>query len=245
MGDEQDQSDGGDVPCPTCERYFESKGGMRRHHALSHGESLVQETSECETCGEAFESRPDGTGRFCSRECHREYQQRDLTEHLCPTCEETFTAPPADERIYCSHKCSNKAKRTQERRNCEQCGRVFRTQPSKDATYCCRECESEARLTRPRPRNIPMLLWLLYVYEGHNVKQTYRRHRAVLGFEDCLRQDELRETLGGMGVKQSQNGNPAKYEDALARMDPDEIGASTPDGDDSWKPYSGREGRAD
>jgi len=231
------------VKCPSCDRDdFASRAGMRRHHATVHGESLVQEGATCEQCGAVFQPRPGSKGRFCSSECHKAYQRRERIEHTCPVCEGVFEAPAADDRTYCSQDCVATANRDQVQRTCAQCGRLFRTQPARDPKYCCRACESEARSTRPRPDNAPMLLWLLYVYEGYNLNETFRRQRAVRGVEDALRKDDVSDALDALGVKQEFKGNPAEYEKQLAELSPDAIGDATPEGDDNWQQYARPEG---
>lgn len=61
------------VECPTCNRDdFHSKKGMRKHHAMAHGESIAKTTSECDACGEEFTHfKAENNRRFCSRECSR------------------------------------------------------------------------------------------------------------------------------------------------------------------------------
>ncbi|MFD1512671.1 hypothetical protein [Halomarina rubra] len=48
--------------CPTCERDdFVSETGMKRHHTMAHGESLVDDSPACD-CG-ATPSK-DASGRY-------------------------------------------------------------------------------------------------------------------------------------------------------------------------------------
>jgi predicted xylose isomerase-like sugar epimerase len=78
-----------------------------------------------------------------------------------------------------------------------------------------------------------MLVWLLYVYEGHTKQVTFRRQRAVLGNEDRMYRSEVVERLEDMGVAgryASDTVNAALATDASALDE-------TPDGDDTWRQY--------
>lgn len=218
--------------CPTCEEAFDSRAGMRRHHALAHGESLVEDTATCDNCGVEFEVSAGATGTYCSRACAGE-ARRDRVELTCAYCGSTFRVPRSDEdRQYCSTECQGRAYETSERRECAMCGRSFSARPSRDDDHCCRACSAEGRTDRPRPDDVDALLWLLYVYEDHSLVQTYRRQRARLGATDCLTQDAVRDRLREQGVF-----DPAgQGRRALAELDPDAVrDETTPEGDDAWR----------
>lgn len=68
----------------------------------------------CEQCGESFyvsKHRIEAGARFCSDDCHNEYQGRNKTEHECKICGNTFRWSPSrsssgNYRItYCSIGC--------------------------------------------------------------------------------------------------------------------------------------------
>lgn len=65
--------------CPTCERGgFESKVGMKIHHANAHGESLVQYVElSCERCDSTYHRHPNlsDSSRFCSQACQSEWRE--------------------------------------------------------------------------------------------------------------------------------------------------------------------------
>ena len=71
-------------------------------------------TINCEQCGESFyvpKYRIEAGARFCSDDCHNEYQGRNKTEHECKICGNTFRWSPSrsssgNYRItYCSLDC--------------------------------------------------------------------------------------------------------------------------------------------
>ena len=229
------------VACPTCGRDdFDSQNAMRTHHTLSHGESLLAETTKCEQCGEQFEPRSDTNGRFCSRDCANEFRRHDRKEHTCKECGDTFKALPSDNREFCSRKCFNRTQRDQKTLRCANCDRPFRAQKNRNPDHCGRSCDSEARLRRPRPENVPMLLWLLYVYEDYNLQQTFERQRAVIGNKDCLKKEEVREVLKNLNVLRARGG--AKYEVQLREADFDSVVTDMDEDeeiDDAWQQYYG------
>lgn len=47
------------VVCPRegCDRDFEDKGGLRKHHTQVHG-FRIPETKTCRACGDEFEVQP-------------------------------------------------------------------------------------------------------------------------------------------------------------------------------------------
>lgn len=229
-------SEDDDAKCPTCGETFASDRGVKVHHARAHGESLAEpETSICQQCGDEFEVVAGGHGKYCSRECFHASQREGETVE-CPVCGESFWATPSEldkGRTYCSNECYGEALDTTELRKCKMCGRTFRIQRRSDKQYCCRACMAEHRSNAPRPNDISALLWLLYVYEDHSTRETYRRQRAVLSASGALTKDEVRERLVGIGVYDPGGAGRRALEEA----DPDDFGRSAPDGDDSWRQY--------
>lgn len=229
-----DPTDEDEVPCPTCPRTFETEGGRNRHHALAHGESLVERTAECENCGDEFTAHPRRRERFCSKECANEFRRDPRETIVCGTCGDEFEALPCDDRSFCSPKCANKAMEKQVKRTCDQCGRTYRSQQGKNKQFCGRACRTEDHTEAPRPASPPMLCWLLYVYEGNNLQETFARQRAVLGADNCLTKKEVRDILTTLGVMRGKGNSVVNRK--LRDIDPDEFSAQV-DGDDTWKQY--------
>lgn len=217
--------------CPTCDDEFDSKKGMRIHHKKAHGES-VKPTTTCDYCGDEFESPRNAPGVYCSQECMG-LDRRDRVALECENCGTEMEVPKSEaDRRFCSQDCRAEGLSIDlDRRSCEMCGRTFSVERHKETRLCSRACQNELKADRPRPDDIDMLLWLLYVYEGYGVAETYQRQRAVVGFNDCLKKDVVDERLDEMGVKREYNATRWTLQD----MDPDQIGEPTPDGDDSWK----------
>lgn len=243
-GDDADTEDTAEseFDCPTCDQSFDTERGVKIHHIRTHDESIVEsEIATCAECNDEFEVTDGADGKYCSRDCFF-LSQREGEWIGCLNCGEEFWVTPYDleeGRQYCSSQCYGEAKDTTELRECRQCGRRFRSQAKKDAEYCCRACFHEAYADHPRPDHVPMLLWLLYVYEAHNSKQTFRRQRAVLGVDEALTREDVKETLRELGVYDP--GGEARR--ALEEATPDEFGCSeTPDGDDAWKQVWNEEG---
>lgn len=51
------------ISCPTCDKKFDKKGSMRKHHAMAHGETLPNR--ECKSCGGMFHDNKS-TKDYCS-----------------------------------------------------------------------------------------------------------------------------------------------------------------------------------
>ena len=119
--------------CPTCGRDdFESKKGMRQHHALTHGESLVRETHTCNECGAEFEARSNVTGQYCSPECSNAARRDDRVTVICDECGDEFAALPSQDRRFCSTDCATAYLQNRESVTCRQCGLTFRRLGSED-----------------------------------------------------------------------------------------------------------------
>ena len=214
--------------CPTCGRDdFKSENGMKVHHNLVHDESLSVVERECDECGETFECKQSQPGRFCSYDCLYE-SRRDQTELECPCCGDTFHVDPsdADRRKYCSYEC--RSDHGTEKRHCKMCGRGYSVNKSAKKAFCCHECHRESVVERPRPDDDEMLVWLLFVYEGHTRKETFRRARAVRGYDDRLYRKEVDEII-------NENGWEKKNRLASKVKGLHENDNTIPEGDDSWK----------
>lgn len=223
----------GDIICPTCGcSDFTTIGGMRKHHAVVHGESLVQQVAECETCGTMFEVTPGSEGKFCSRECHFE-SMRDRVELECDHCGTAFEAEAkeaADGRKFCSHDCYAASLEDRGEFECASCGRDYSIYPSAGIKYCSRACMFEARTSKPRPDDLDGLLWVLYVYEEHNARETWLRANAHV--DDWLTQEDVRERLTKNDWMDPQ-GRP-KYSDVTW----EDIDLDPPEPTDGpWKKY--------
>lgn len=214
--------------CPTCDRDdFDSEGAMKIHHSLKHGESLIMQDYECEHCGDTFSARKDDVGRFCSYDCLWQ-SRKDQVELECDHCGETFESDPSDahRRRFCSYDC--KSAHGSEKRECVVCGGPFEVNKSDEQKYCSHECHNETRVERPRPDDDKMLVWLLYVYEGNTIDETYRRIKAIRGYDDRMFKSEVREIV-------NDNGWNDYHISSQIVGKADEVFGETPEGDDSWK----------
>ena len=229
----EDNGDDGDVPCPhpDCESEpFGSERAMKIHHSRVHGESLI-EMRECQRCGEEFRPRHDSDeGKFCSRECQSK-SARKRVEKECQHCGEMFSAVASEAkgRKYCSKKCGYQSQTKRITKTCP-CGITFETLESKDREACSWACRSELETDRPRPDDVDMLLWLLYVYEDNNMDQTHRRANICLEEDDRVSRSEVSDRLFELGVHRSQGV-------LLAQKAGEAESVDMPDGDDSYKKY--------
>lgn len=223
--------------CPTCGEGFEDRRAVKLHHASAHGERLI-DTAECEFCGDEFEVKGNTEGKYCSTACCGRDQRRRVAFE-CVHCGDTFDVKQNrvdDNPQFCSQACRSDAGR--ERRECAGCGRGFRVKRSVPAVYCCRTCESESKSERPRPDDVDALLWLLYVYEGWDYQQTFERQRAVRGAANALSKSDVRNRLAEQGVFVHES----QYNFVLEKMNADDVGRGTPDGDDTWRAFYQRAG---
>lgn len=115
-----------DTQCPSCGRKdFASKGGMKIHHSLSHGESIAGVELICENCNEKYreESNREERSSYCSKECMYEANQEKYSgkgnpswsggkmEHICDWCGEYFTGIRkynGKEHAFCDKDCYGK-----------------------------------------------------------------------------------------------------------------------------------------
>lgn len=140
------------ITCPSCDRGgFDSKKGMRIHHAKSHGESIAGERVECDNCGESF-TRPKShleytEHNFCSRECSSEYQSKQLTVD-CDACGESFEIyswrVDKYDKNYCSKKCQAEGYSNRVEVQCFTCGESLLVKPywaeKNERHFCDRKC---------------------------------------------------------------------------------------------------------
>ena len=228
-------TDGVQCEHDECDETFDTQQGMRIHHVRVHGERVV-DTAICDHCGDEFEPGDGSTGKYCSIECSAHSRSKQVTL-TCEHCGDEFELPPseAEGRQYCSIDCYGEASNETELRTCP-CGIKFRVAPDSDQEACSRPCEAEIRTSRPRPDDVEMLLWLLYVYEDNTIVETQKRLNHHLSEEGRLSQVEVKERLFEMGVHKNQVHLAAqKAADATER--------EAPTGDDSYKKY--QRGEAD
>jgi len=188
--------------------------------------------AECPTCGDEFDT--ERGMKLHHVQAHDESIAGADVE--CEYCGSTFSARPSRKHMsrFCSEKCKNRAQEKVVRRKCDMCNRTFRVRDVfRPNSFCCKSCWAESDHNRPRPDDVDSLLWLLYVYEGHNHQETFERQRAVLGYEDRLLKDEVKERLKENGWFKEYQRTDKLLED----LSSDDVGMSTPDGDDSWKQY--------
>lgn len=192
----------------------------------------MTENHPCPTCDRTDFASEQGMKVHHKREHGYSIVERTECEHCGVSFKITDYSKP---NRFCSIGCLSE--HNTEYRDCEKCGREI----SGRRTYCCPACEREDRLKRPRPDNTEMLLWLLYHYEGFNLNETYQRQRAVLGAENCLSSNSVKDRLTDMGVYQSYS-----HHNALVDMSPEDVGlSSSPDGDEGYKEFYPKGQQAD
>lgn len=159
--------------CPSCERCFSTRRGMKQHHSRTHGETLGRDTKTlvCEYCGDSYEKRADRAeeSRFCSQDCQtsgREFRERQTEQFVCEVCNSTFTDHASRERRFCSHDCrldwlhdhtsgDNSPLANQVEQTCDECGESFTRQQSRaelnDGNFCSRDCYHESHTGKDAP----------------------------------------------------------------------------------------------
>jgi hypothetical protein len=125
MSDYTPTADNSDAECPTCGRDdFESRFGLKQHHARTHGERLDDRPElTCEYCGEVFRVKPcrEDEARFCSQKCGVRWRSENKPpSHFpaydggkitktCEVCGSDFKVKRhKDDQITCSHECAGK-----------------------------------------------------------------------------------------------------------------------------------------
>lgn len=151
--------------CPNCHRTFDSKRGLRVHHAHVHDEQLPNRTCAC--CNERFQS--DHEKKYCSDECRDEsvsFEGEDnpnfeggKSETECDVCGAPFEFYPSEkEGRFCSDCVENADWQDPPSRDgddnpqweggktavsCDVCGRIVRRYPSaldSEVTVCGDYC---------------------------------------------------------------------------------------------------------
>jgi hypothetical protein len=180
---------------------------------------------KCPTCGD----------EFASEQGMKVHHKRVHGESLVPSteCEQCGGEFPivdySKPNRFCSAECLQEHNRPDN--ECAACGRRI----SGGKKYCHQSCHLEDKLERPRPGDVNGLLWVLYVYEGFSILETFRRQRAVLGADNCLTTDEVRERLDDIGEKRQYS----THHWTLQKANPGDVGTAKPEGDDGYKQYYG------
>lgn len=138
-------------PCPTCEDSFDTEAGMKKHHALAHGESLVPEGEhDCLSCDRSFDTElgmkqhhakvHGGSPAYKTVECA---ECGDEVERLASRLKNR-------ENVFCSNECQGLFQATIYTLECEACGKEFE-RTSTDMTdgpdYCSIQCVGKGKRT--------------------------------------------------------------------------------------------------
>ncbi|QBI90079.1 zinc-finger domain protein [Halobacterium phage ChaoS9] len=193
-----DAGTGDDHECPTCgDDGFESRTGLKIHHSMVHDEPL-EGLRECDLCGEEFWPRADSEDKYCSLEC-ASTSRRDRVTLECEYCGDEIELPKSDAegRRHCSEECRVQAQ--YDTRTCRMCGREFDVMQCRHDEFCGRPCFDEHRTDKPRPENLSTLVWLLFVYEDRELKNTTARVNAVRGPDEHYDVDDIRGQLVANG----------------------------------------------
>lgn len=108
--------------CPVCGTHFQvfqnrkcyvkqfcsQKCAYKSREGTHRKEPVI---IECLYCGKVFSTVPArrDTTKFCSKECHDNWQGRNRIRHECKNCGRAFyTAPSLSGRLFCSKSCHNK-----------------------------------------------------------------------------------------------------------------------------------------
>lgn len=138
--------------CPTCERAFDSKNGMKVHHVQAHDESISGVEKNCQFCGDSYrvaECRED-ISKYCSAECRVEGAVKvDKLEKTCEVCGSEFSCLPSEDYKTCSSECKGELMSEIQRErvsiDCEWCSDTFEIMEYRlgRARFCSRECFGE------------------------------------------------------------------------------------------------------
>lgn len=116
------------IECPTCHDEFDSERGMKIHHKMSHGDSLVEETSTCsiDCCNNVFSYYPSEKDGVICPQCikdgknvyhvgllekvniHDPYQDVEYEDVVCYSCGKEDSVMPSrvtKDLYLCSRKC--------------------------------------------------------------------------------------------------------------------------------------------
>lgn len=134
--------------CPTCGNEYSTETGMKRHHTISHGESLTKITVACDNCGKEVEKNTYDIAKtdniYCDHDCYVEDKSRDpIKVRECEGCEKEFEADKTTSgyKKYCSEECKVNTE------ECDTCGTEFKRKPShvRENNYCSKDCMRKAR----------------------------------------------------------------------------------------------------
>jgi len=161
-----------DTVCPTCGRRFNTRVGMKTHHARAHNESL-RVKKICKWCGEDYEV-PEAwadRGDFCSESCYHEWARdtdsnegknaatwKERPEIECENCGDDFEVTPhrESEARFCSYECRDETFQREGHPNwsggkiettCEVCGDKALSTPAVAwrTRFCSRRCHAKWR----------------------------------------------------------------------------------------------------
>lgn len=151
------------VSCKTCGKIFYSKVSARRIFCSQicyiKRDNNLPLNAKCGYCKKKFHVKPSkfkyGKGKFCSKECYRKSQERQI-ELICRVCKTAFMAVPSyikKGRKYCSYKCARKDMvgrksgmwKESVKLICEFCEKVFYMKPweagvGKGRRFCSSAC---------------------------------------------------------------------------------------------------------
>lgn len=169
--------------CPTCDRDFDDKRGMKIHHSKSHGEEIV-EVDVCPICDEEFEVGQ--REEYCSRSCANEAKKNGV-EKTCPSCGEDFWVRESmrDHYRFCSMECRQEGRTVTI--TCEQCGDAVEADKSQAdrRKYCSKACRYEANGWEE---------WDDYrICEGCDCRFEPRGHEAKYCCQACFYEDRRSE----------------------------------------------------
>lgn len=137
--------------CPACCETFDTESGMKCHHTIIHGESLVSVILECSSCGKDFQ-RPqydvvEAENYYCSQECRK----KEDGKYDCPWdgCDYTSNSELG---IQQHHKRTHGESLTEVETACDWCGETFTEQRSVldqfDHNFCSETCKYEFNAER-------------------------------------------------------------------------------------------------
>lgn len=135
-----------DSECPTCEKCFETEPGMKKHHAVVHDESLVEEKV-------GFDCPWDECKREFGNEKavkihHKKVHDVSISDHIynCQQCGDEFIERKGNDGKYCSDKCYYLSERDRITKDCEYCGGPITRKKSRmqsERVFCDRDCLKE------------------------------------------------------------------------------------------------------
>jgi len=189
-GGPTNSSDGGDnsslVECPTCGKgSFDSRGNMKIHHKLAHGESLGRGVEvECDICGdETRKTKYDienSENDYCSNEC-RSKGRRNRVVVQCPECGEENEVIESYYEKYDKIHCDNECRKDSEIVECDWCGNDtikhgYQLERS-GRLFCSTKCHGKWKSENIRGENSPSWKGGYETYYGPNWPTKRRKAR--------------------------------------------------------------------